>query len=197
MQKIFVMLAAILASCPLAVQASDGTEIPKNEIEVRGFIRGDPTVRGYFEKTITDNVSLNLSAFKTRGWDEVTVGPTYYITPEMSVGAGFGTSRYIASNENTKSSHNTASAFWFWKTDTWEAEVLVERYSRDPKPWYQEGYAQKRINSNLAVGMFAAKDSGWGPRLSYSINENINVWVSPLVKRVGDTTAILGVVASF
>lgn len=192
-----IMLSVILSSFSLAVQASDGAEIPKNEIEVRGFSRGDPTVRAYFEKNITDNVSLNLSAFKTRGWDEITVGPTYYVTPEMSVGVGFGTSRYVANDENTKSSHMTTSAFWFWKTNTWEAEVLVERYSRDPAPWYQEGYVQKRINSSLSVGMFVKKDSGWGPRLSYAIDENTEVWVSPLVKRVGDGVAIVGVMVSF
>lgn len=171
--------------------------MPKNEVEVRGFFRGGATVRGYFEKTITDKVSLNLLAFKARGWNEITIGPTYRITPEMSVGAGLGTSRYIANDENTKSSHDTASFFWFWKTDIWEAEILAERYSRDPKPWYQEGYAQKRISNNLAVGMFAEKYSGWGPRLSYSIDENINVWASSLVKRFGDTTAILGVMVLF
>ena len=192
MNKVFVMLAAILAGCPLAAQAGDETEIPKNEIEVRGFVKGDPTIRGYFETTITNKVSLNLSAFKTRGWDEVTVGPMYYITPEMSAGVGFGISRYIASNENTKSTHDTVSAFWYWKTPVLEAEILVERYSRDPKPWYQEGYAQRNINDNYAVGVFAAKDIGWGPRLSYSINKNTYVWASPLVHRAGNTTAILG-----
>lgn len=110
----------------------------------------------------------------------------------MLVGAGIGASRYKAGDENSKSSHQTVSAFWFWKTDAWEAEVLAERYSRDPKLGYREGYAQRRISSGLSVGVFAKKDSGWGPRLSYDINRNINVWVTPLVKRTGDATAILG-----
>jgi hypothetical protein len=198
MQRVLVaILSVILLSCSFSAQARDEAETLRNEIEVRGFHGGDPTVRAYLEKAITDNFSLNFTAFTTRGWDEVTLGPTYYVTPEMSLAVGMGASRYIASNESAKSSHQTASAFWFWKTDTWEAEVLVERYSRDPKPWYQEGYAQKHINGGLSVGVFAKKDSGWGPRLSYDFNRNIAVWASPLVKRTGDSIAVLGVKVSF
>ncbi len=197
MKRILVVtLSAILLSCSFVAQARDEAEILRNEIEVRGFYRGDPTVRGYFEKAVTENVSLNLIAFKAHGWDEVTVGPTYYITPEMSVSVGIGTSRYMASDEGEKSFHKTGSAFWFWKTDTWEAEVLVERYSRDRKPWYQEGYVQKRINNSFAVGIFAKTDGGWGPRLSYSINKNVVVWVSPLVNKTGESPAIFGIKVS-
>jgi len=77
--------------------------------------------------------------------------------------------------------------------------VLVERYSRDPAPWFHEGYVQKRIYNynNLSVGIFEKKDSGWGPRFSYGLNENITVWVTPLIKKVGDATAILGIQVSF
>lgn len=197
MKQVLAICAITLSGFSLAAQASDGTETPKNEIEVRGFAKGDSTVKAYFEKAITDTVSLNLTAFKTRGWDAATVGPTFHISPAMSLGIGLGTSRYMANDERSKSSHATASLFWFWKTDAWEAEVLVERYSRDPKPWYQEGYAQKRIGNGFAAGVFAKKDTGWGPRLSYRITENINVWVAPLVKKSGNTTAILGGVVSF
>lgn len=197
MQRVVVVLAVTLSGFSLAVQAGDGEDAPKNEIEVRGFSRGDPTLRAYFEKAITDNLSLNLSAFKTSGWDEVTVGPTYYLTPEMSLGVGFGTSRYAASDENTKSAHNTASAYWFWKTDAWEAEVLVEHYRRDPAPWYREGYVQKRINGSVSIGLLAITDVGWGPRLSYDVNGKLSLWVSPLVKRTGDATAAAGMMISF
>lgn len=157
-----VILAATLSAVPLAVQAGDGAVAHNNEIEVRGFSRGDPTLRAYFEKSITDKVALNLSAFKMPGWDEVTLGATYYVTPEMSLGAGFGASRYAATAENTKSAHNAASAFRYGKTDASEAELLVERYQRDPTPWYREGYVQKRINDSLSVGLLAKTDSGWG-----------------------------------
>jgi hypothetical protein len=197
MSRAIAVLAVTLSILAQAVMADDGADSLKNEIEVRGFSKGDPTVKAYFEKSITDTVALSLTAFKTRGWDEVTLGPTYYLTPDMSVGAAFGTSRYAATDENTKSAHGTASAFWFWKTDTWEAEVLVERYRRDPAPWYREGYAQRRINDGLSVGLFAKTDSGWGPRLSYSINENLNLWFVPLVKRTGDAAAVGGMAVSF
>src|SRR5437867_11313216 len=103
----------------------------------------------------------------------------------------------MANDATSKSSDTTVSSLWFWKTHAWEAEVLVDRSSLDPKPWYQEGYVQKRISRGFAAGVFAIKDTGWGPRLSYSITENINVWVSPLVKKSGDTTAILGGIISF
>lgn len=197
MKRAVVIFAATLSCFSQAVRAGDGAEMHSNEIEVRGFSKGAPTVRAYFEKSITDTVAVNLSAFKTRGWDEVTVGPTYYLTPEMSVGVGFGTSRYAATDETTKSAHNTASAFGFWKADVWEAEVLVERYRRDPAPWYREGYVQRQINDSVSVGLFASTERGWGPRVSYAINGNLNVWVSLLVKRVGDATAVAGMMVSF
>lgn len=197
MQKSLAILAVTLSIFPYSAQAGDEREIRRNEIEVRGFSGGDPTARGYFEKAVTDDVALALSAFKTRGWDELTVGPTVYLSPEMSVGAGFGASRYAAGGASGRSSHRTTSAFWFWKSDTWEAEVLVERYARDPAPWYAEGYAQKRINDRLSVGLFAQKGSGWGPRLSYAVDTNIAVWASLLAKRVGDGFAVVGVMVSF
>lgn len=197
MQRTLAIFAVTLSIFPHAAQAGDGAEIRRNEIEVRGFSGGEPTARGYFEKAVADDVSLALSVFKTRGWDEVTVGPTVYLTPEISVGAGFGASRYAAGGESGKSAHRTASAFWFWKTDAWEAEMLVERYARDPAPWYAEGYVQKRIDERLSVGLFAQKDSGWGPRFSYAIDGNIAVWASLLVKKAGDTAAIVGVMVSF
>jgi len=197
MQKTLAILAVTLSIFAPAVQAGDDAEMHRNDIEVRGFSAGEPTARGYFETAITDDVALALSAFKTRGWDEVTVGPTVYLTPEMSVGAGFGASRYAAGGENGKSAHRTASAFWFWKTDAWEAEALVERYARDPAPWYAEGYVQKRIDDRLSVGLLAQKGSGWGPRFSYAIDGNIEVWASPLVKRAGNVAAIVGAMVSF
>lgn len=197
MQRTLAILTATLSISPHAAQAGDGAETHRNEIEVRGFSGGDPTARGYFEKAVADDVALALSAFKTRGWDEVTVGPTVYLTPEMSVGAGFGASRYAAGGASGKSAHRTTSAFWFWKSDAWEAEVLVERYARDPAPWYAEGYVQKQIGDRLSLGLFAQKDSGWGPRLSYAVDGNIEVWATPLAKRVGDAAVIVGVMVSF
>lgn len=196
-RRTLAIFAATLSFLPHIALADDGTETHRNEIEVRGFSGGDPTARGYFEKTVTAEVSLALSAFKTRGWDELTVGPTLYLTPEMSVGAGFGVSRYAAGGESGKSAHRTMSAFWFWQTDAWEAEALVERYARDPAPWYAEGYVQKWINERLSLGLFAQKGSGWGPRLSYAIDANIAVWATPLAKSTGDSAAIVGVMVSF
>ena len=115
----------------------------------------------------------------------------------MFAGVGVGASLYKASNEIAKSAHQTVSAFWFWKTNGWEAEVLVERYSRDSNPWYHEGYVQTRVTDAFSIGLFAKKDSGWGPRLSYRFNQNLNVWVSPLVRRAGDASAIVGVMIGF
>ncbi len=61
------------------IQAGDQTGAARSDVEIRGFNKGSATVRGYFDKPLTSGVSLGISAFKTRGWDAVTVGPTYYI----------------------------------------------------------------------------------------------------------------------
>ena len=198
MQRILVALsAAIFQGISPAVQAGDDASILNNEIEIRAFHNGDPTARGYFEKAITESIAVNVTVFASHGWEQITVGPTYYLTPEMSVGLNVGTSSYQASNQTAKSAHGTISAFWFWKSAIWEGEVLVERYRRDPQPWYREGYIQKRLGNDLSMGIFAQTDSGWGPRLSYKISRNADVWVSPLLKKTGDSKAILGAKFTF
>ena len=191
------VLCLLMPMFSLDVQARDQLETPKSDVEIRGFNKGSATVRGYFDKALTTDISLGISAFKARGWDEVTVGPTYYINPEMSAGLGLGASFYRANNENAKSAHQTVSGFWYWKTNGWEAEILMERYSRDSNPWYHEGYVQRRVSDGISVGLFAKKDSGWGPRLNYRVNQNLNLWVAPLVRRSGEASGIVGAIISF
>ena len=192
--------AAICLLTPLfslAIEASDQLEPARSDVEIRGFNKGSATVRGYFDKALTPGVSLGISVFKTHGWDAATIGPTYYINAEMSAGLGLGASFYRANNENAKSAHQTVSGFWSWKTNEWEAEILMERYSRDSNPWYHEGYVQRRVSDGISVGLFAKKDSGWGPRLNYRVNQNLNLWVAPLVRRSGEASGIVGAIISF
>ncbi len=184
----------------LDIKKDEVEEVFSNEVEVRYYRNGDPSIKGYFEKSLTDDWALYLSAYKSRGWEEITAGPVYYITPEMSVGIGVGSSRYMADHEIKKSYHATVSAFWFLKSENWEAEILAERYRNDKtNPTYFEGYAQRKVTDNLSVGFYAQKDIGWGPRIHYSISKNVSIWVSPIVNRFegSDVTAIVGISVSF
>ncbi len=185
---------------PPTIETEEPPLLLTGEVEIRYHRGGQPTTKGYFEKPLTDNWGVYLSAFTTRGWDEVTVGPVYYVTPEMSVGIGVGSSRYMASDEEEKSSHPTTSAFWYLKSENWEAELLVERYKRDSvAPTYHEAYVQRKVADNLSVGIFVQSDLGWGPRISYTANKNLSFWASPIIRRSGEstTTVVIGVSISF
>ncbi|MDO8565698.1 MAG: hypothetical protein Q7S04_00740 [Candidatus Moranbacteria bacterium] len=153
---------------------------PVNMLEYRSY-RGDYVARAYFEKSLTEKVAVYLSASKARGFESLTVGPAYYITPEMEIGMSIGSSRYAASNEDQKSSHGTVSSFFYWKTDRIESEVIVEKYSRDSNPWYYYAYVQTPITSGWLVGLHSEKDVGWGPRFSRAFGKNASLWIVPLV----------------
>lgn len=164
-------------------------ELLDTEIEVRLFKGHQPSIKGYFEKSIKDDWAVYLSVFQTHGWTEFTTGPVYYITPEMSVGVGVGTSRYIVGDDTTKSHHATISAFWFLKSENWEAEILAESYKDDyDTPKYLEAYVQKNVTDNLSFGFFAQNDIGWGPRFSYAVSKNVSIWASPIIKKYGELT---------
>ena len=81
----------------------------------------------------------------------------------MSVGLGLGASFYRANNENAKSAHQTVSGFWSLKTNGWEAEILMERYSRDPTPWYQKAMCSGVYLTAFLLGCLPRKIAGGDP----------------------------------
>lgn len=185
---VFACIVAIITPAPTRAEESD---VPSNILETRLYRGGNPSAKLYLEKSLTEELAVSLVAFKTRGWNEATIGLVYYITPEMSVGLGGGISQYAASNESTKSSHKTVSGFWYWKNDAIEAEVTVERYSRDPKPWYYNIYGQVPVSGKVSVGIFGEKYTGWGPRVSFAAHKNFTIWVSPILKKDRDSEVSL------
>ena len=197
MKRLVFSIIPMMLGAAVSAQPGNNGEALRNELEVRGFQREGLTAKLYLEKPVTERFALNLTAFKARGWDELIVGPTFHFSPQMSLALGAGVSRYRASGESAPSSHGTLSASWFWSTETWGAEALVERYGRDPAPWYREGYLQKRIDGGLSAGLFAKSGSGWGPRLSYDINRQANIWVASFVKQTGEAKVVLGIKVSF
>ena len=172
-----------------------------NFIEVRGYRGGDPVIKAYFETEVAENTVAYLSAVKLRGWDEVTIGLAYYLTPELEVGLGFGASWYSAAEEAEKSTHFTVSEFGYYETD-WEknnieASLVVEHYARDhTDPWYYEAYVEMQLGeSDWSAGVFAEKYVGWGPRLSFAPRDDIKIWFVPIVGQddYSTTTAIFGI----
>lgn len=196
--RVLMVLAGIFFAFTSAY-ADEEADVPSNEFEVRMYRGGEPTAKLYLEKSITEKVALSLVAFTTRGWDEVTVGPVYYITPEMSVSLGLGVSRYVASNAEKKNSHRTLTAMLFLKNDKVESEITIEHYACDPKPWYYNIYAQTPITDNLSVGIFGEKAVGWGPRLSWAAYKNISFWVAPILNkdRDSDISVVAGIQIAF
>jgi hypothetical protein len=169
-----------------------------NELEARMRKNGSLSVKMYLEKPINEDVSVYVSAYKSRGWSEFTFGPVIYITPELSVGAGVGTSYYMGISDEKEKYHTTLSGFVYYKTKEWEAELLAERYRKDPDaPFYGEAYIQKKVTESLWLGLYGDTDLGWGPRLSYEVSNRVSVWFTPLAHRKGETTAVFGVKFAF
>jgi len=179
---------------PVATEASKSDsvdDVKNNRIEIRTHHGGKPSIEAYMQKSFSDNVVVSVDMFKTHGWDELTIGPAYYITPEMVVGVGVGIAYYASWESNNKSSHLMYSAFWSWETDTVESEVTVEYYYSYPKSWHYSAYLQTPITENFSAGFFIEKAIGFGPRLSWSVNKTVNLWVTPIIKKDGESNISL------
>ena len=169
---------------------------PSNSIELRHYRGGGQSIRAYFEKEVVKDLVVHLTASKSRGFEGLTIGSAYYLTPDMEVGLGFGSSRYAAANDD-KRSHGTLSGFWYWKTSQIQALLYLERYRHDPAPWYYYGYAQKRITGDFSAGIYGETHVGWGPRVSWSLNKNVDLWAAAPVKKRGDVSTVIGIEIAF
>lgn len=180
-----IMAALMCVSVAQAAETKEEESSPSNSIELIGY-RGGVTAKAYLEHEVTENLVVFLSAANSKGFDEVTVGPAYYITPELQVGISAGVARYAAGNEDEKSSHSVALAFVYYKSDSVEAEVTAEKYGRDPEPWYYQTYVQWSVGGNWFAGVYGEADVGWGPRISWAFHKNASVWAAPIIEQLGD-----------
>lgn len=186
----------------LCTRAAEDVEVakdkmPSNSTELRHYRGGGQLFKAYFEKEIVKDLAVHLIANKARGFEGLTIGPAYYLTRDMEIGLGFGSSRYAAANEADKRLHGTLSAWWYWKTNQVQAEVTLERYRHDPKPWYYYSYAQIPITGNFSAGIYGETDVGWGPRVSWSLNKNSNIWAAVPIKKRSDKSAVIGIEITF
>lgn len=190
MQKHHSMIAlAVFAAFPLVAQAAETQKeeesSPSNSFEVIAY-RGDVVAKLYVEHEVTENLAVYLSASKSKGFGEVTVGPAYYITPELEIGISAGVAHYATADEDKEANHRVVSGFVYYKSDAVEGELSVSRYNRDPDPTWWQTYVQMPIGGNWAAGVYGEAYIGWGPRLSWEFHKNMSLWVAPIVKQLGD-----------
>ncbi|MFZ2299741.1 MAG: hypothetical protein WAW00_01230 [Candidatus Moraniibacteriota bacterium] len=186
---VFVGAAFLFLNFFTVAQAADKAEeesSPSNSIELVGYRGGDPRLKAYFEYAMTDDIAMSLSASKSKGFGEVTVGPAYYITPELQVGVSVGVAHYATADEDKESNHKVVSGFVYYKSDAVEGELSAARYNRDPDPTWYQTYVQWSLNDNWAAGIFGEAAIGWGPRISWTFHKNMSLWVAPIVKQLGD-----------
>lgn len=159
-------------------------------VEFIGY-RGDFAFWGYAERKVTEKAALSISAAKYKtGFQEVTFGPTYHFTPELQMGVSLGATQYTSSD----SSRLVVSVFGSLETDHLKAEVLFEKYGRDPQPYYRI-YVEipVPISEKFAIGVHGEQSVGWGPRISWSMNKNIDLWLAaPVIERTGGNQLIGG-----
>lgn len=182
------------------VQAAEEKESVVEEVSpaVSGSVEvigsRDTGVWVYAERKVTDNWAVFINAVKyQKGFQEVTFGPTYYITPQLQVGVSLG----VASNTSSEDSRLFISAFGYLETDSLKTEIILERFAHDSQSIsYYRFYAETPvapISERLAIGVHGEKDVGWGPRISWSFNENINIWLSPLIERQSGNVLVGGI----
>lgn len=201
MKKVLLMFLMILFCFPFIANAheeesEESSTSFANELEFRNYVHGSPSVKVYLEQELSDSLSLSVTVSHQRGWDELTTGPVYYVTKDISVGLAVGVSRYMSDTEEKRKNHATLSSFIYMNNDVWEGEILVEKYARDPSLWY-EAHLERLVTDNISLGVYAEKSIGWGPRISYSVNDRVRVWASPIVDRTGETTALFGLQIAF
>ena len=195
------ILAFVLIAITLGVRAAENVEVEadkalSNSIELRHYRGGGQSIRAYFEKEVVKDLVVFLSASKARGFESLVIGSAYYLTPDMQVGLGFGSSRYAAAEDDTRS-HATLSGFWYWKTNQVQALVFLERYRHDPAPWYYYSYAQMRIIGDFSAGVYGETHVGWGPRVSWSLNKSIDLWAAAPINKRSDVSAVMGIEIAF
>jgi hypothetical protein len=183
-------------------------ESPAEESPVSGTVEfigsRDSGVWVYAERKVTEKFALSISATKyQKGFQEEVFGLTYYLKPGMQVGVGLGAAQYVSSDK----SRLVISAFGYMETDNLKAEVLFEKYGRDPQPYYRfyaqtplvtlisEKFREKLvtlISEKLEVGVYGEQGVGWGPRISWSVSKNVNLWLSPLAFEQKDGNMLVG-----
>ena len=198
LSRLFVAIMAALMFFSVA-QAADNKEeesSPANSLELISY-RGDVAAKLYSEHEVMENLVVYVNATKQKGFGEITVGPAYYITPELQVGVSAGVAHYASADEDAKSNHKVVSGFVYYKSDAVEGELAVARYSRDSEPWWYQAYVQVPISNNWAAGIFGEASIGWGPRLAFAPHKRVTLWLSPLIKREGDNRLVGGIAVVF
>lgn len=157
----------------------------------------DTGVWVYAERKVARDWGFFINAVKyQKGFQEVTFGPTYYITKELQVGVSLGAARNTSSDD----SRLFISAFGYLETNNLKAEIILERFARDSQDIsYYRFYFQTPtpISDKLAFGVYGEKSVGWGPRISWSFNKNVNLWLSPLIERQGGNVVVGGIQFTF
>lgn len=192
--KYYILFLAMVVVFLTTIDAQAGTTdvvLPSGTVRVTGYPGGDRVVELYIEQPVTKRWAGFLSATMTQGFEEVTGGPAYYITPEIFVGLSYGTARYAAADEDEKSSHAVVSGFAYWETSTFEGELTLERYRDDPDPWYYQGYLERYLTPHWSFGVYGETDVGWGPRIAWSPHDRARIWLSPILKKTGESESAL------
>lgn len=188
MLVVAVAVPLILTAQAQAEEAEKSPSPISGSVEFIGY-RGDFAFWGYAERMVTEKLAFGISAAKSKsGFQEIVFGPMYYLMPNMKAGIGVGAAQYT----DREDSRLSLSGFWSWKTEHLETEVLIEKYARDPQPYYRI-YAQTPVVSNWAAGFHGEQGVGWGPRISWSLNKNIDLWLAaPVIDRAGGDRLIGG-----
>jgi hypothetical protein len=177
MRNCWMLLVAIALSLVFTAQAQAEEQNPiSGSVELIGY-RGDFAFWGYAERKMTEKCAASISAAKYKsGFQEVTFGPTCHFTPEFQMGVSLGSAQYTSSD----SSRLVISFFGSLETDYLKAEALFEKYGRDPRPYYRI-YAETPvvlISRKFATGFHEEQGVGRGPRISWSLNKNVNLWLA-------------------
>lgn len=197
-RSLFLALAVLLSfavSVAAEEQKHDQTSF-SGAAEYRVYRGSMPTVAKLnAEYVVSGKWSLYFEGTKANGWDEGIIGTMYAVTPKLSVGFGFGQSRYAASDEINKSSHLTRQGVIRYEGERLMASLTVEQYARDSvAPRYYFGYALTPVSKYYSVGLFAEELVGQGIGAALTPAENVMIYVVPIFHkdRGSDISVVVG-----
>ena len=101
-------------------------------------------------------------------------------------------SKKVMGKGHGKMPANRIPAFPNFKNISINDKASIDAYTHRHQP-----YAQTPIIGRFSAGIYAEKDVGWGPRVSWKLNKNSSLWAAVPVKDRSDVSAVMGVEIAF
>jgi hypothetical protein len=174
MRAILIFFAVIaLTACSSNAHAED----VYTELSVQRYVSKSDTdsytgTSLYVEVPVsTDSVSLWGTIYHDKLFQGVYAGVAKKYG-DWQIALGVGTVR------DDGIPKNVINPWVYYRSDTVEAYMHAEHYSKDSDPWWYKGYVQKKLSDSLFAGVYGEKDFGIGPIMTWEVAKGVKLWAT-------------------